>query len=62
MAHRVNSKSPPSKGISPTVSNLVASYPFDGGIFDKLIFKLSDIILMVATTVDMDYAVKGAFT
>lgn len=60
MAHKVNSKSAPMKGISPTVSNLIASYPFEGGIFEKLIFKLSDIILMQACTVDLDFAVKGS--
>ncbi|XP_035224737.1 ataxin-2-like protein [Stegodyphus dumicola] len=62
MTHKVNLKSPPAKGVGPVVCNLLASFPFEEGVSEKLIFRLNDIVMLKAANVDTDYAVKDNFT
>lgn len=62
MTHKVDQNVAPIKGVGPAVSNLLVSFPFEGGINEKLIFRFKDVVMLEATNVDLDYAIKDSFT
>ncbi|KAG8199837.1 hypothetical protein JTE90_000922 [Oedothorax gibbosus] len=62
MTHKVKDGAPAPSGVGPALSNLLASFPFEDGISDKLIFRLCDIVTLTASNVDADFALKETFT
>ncbi|GFY43340.1 ataxin-2 homolog [Trichonephila inaurata madagascariensis] len=62
IVHRVRESSSISQGLCPSLGSLLTSFPFEGGLSDKLIFRLTDIVVLTACNVDVDFAVKDSFT
>ncbi|XP_055953303.1 ataxin-2-like protein isoform X1 [Argiope bruennichi] len=62
MAHKVRGSSITPQGVGPSLSNLLTSFPFEGGVSEKLIFCLQDIVVLTASNVDVDFAVRDTFT
>ncbi|GIY02598.1 ataxin-2 homolog [Caerostris extrusa] len=62
MSHRVRGNPSMSQGSASSLGNLLNSFPFEGGLSEKLIFRLKDIVMLTAANVDVDFAVKDSFT
>ncbi|GFU23901.1 ataxin-2 homolog [Nephila pilipes] len=62
IVHRVRESPSISQGMGPSLGSLLASFPFEGGLSEKLIFRLTDIVVLTACNVDVDFAVKDSFT